>query len=49
RYRALRPSGSGLGIAIVSELTMAMGGTVTCESDIASGTTFRVTFPAGRG
>lgn len=48
RYRALRPSGSGLGLAIVSELTMAMGGTVTCESDIASGTTFRVTFPAVR-
>lgn len=48
RYRAVRPSGSGLGLAIVAELMTTMGGTVTCESDVSSGTTFRVAFPAMR-
>ncbi|MCZ7532982.1 MAG: HAMP domain-containing histidine kinase [Acidimicrobiia bacterium] len=48
RYRAIRPSGSGLGLAIVAELVSAMGGTVTCESDPSSGTTFCVVFPVVR-
>jgi signal transduction histidine kinase len=42
RYRAERPSGSGLGLSIVSELVGAMGGTVTCVSEPAVGTVFTV-------
>lgn len=37
--------GSGLGLAIVKSLTEAHGGTVTCTSDPATGTTFTVRFP----
>jgi two-component system sensor histidine kinase BaeS len=43
RYRAHRPSGSGLGLAIVDEIVSAMDGTITCESDPDTGTTFTVT------
>jgi len=48
RYRALRPSGSGLGLAIVAELVDAMGGSVRCESDAMTGTSFVVVLPAVR-
>lgn len=44
RYRPVRPEGSGLGLAIVRELVDAMGATITVDSALGSGTTFRVSF-----
>ncbi|MFA6298326.1 MAG: HAMP domain-containing sensor histidine kinase [Nocardioides sp.] len=41
--------GSGLGLAIVKSLTEAHGGTVTCSSDPARGSTFVVSLPLVRG
>jgi len=37
--------GSGLGLAIVSAVMSAMGGTVSVESELGSGSTFRLHFP----
>ena len=45
RYAANRSVGTGLGLAVVKELTEAMNGTVTVESTPGRGTTFRVTLP----
>jgi len=39
--------GSGLGLAIVKELTERMDGTVSVESELGRGTTFRVRLPTG--
>jgi signal transduction histidine kinase/DNA-binding response OmpR family regulator len=39
--------GSGIGLALVQELTRLHGGSVTVESDYGKGSTFRVTIPAG--
>lgn len=38
-------AGSGIGLAVVRELVVAHGGTVTVDSDGAHGTTFTVTLP----
>jgi len=38
-------SGTGLGLALVKELTEGMGGTVAVESDVGEGTCFTLTFP----
>lgn len=46
RARSRETGGSGLGLAIVQRLTEAMGGSVAVESEIGSGTTFRVMLPA---
>jgi two-component system phosphate regulon sensor histidine kinase PhoR len=40
--------GTGLGLAIVRHLAEGMGATVTVESGLGKGTTFRVSVPAGR-
>jgi two-component system sensor histidine kinase BaeS len=45
RYRAVRPEGSGLGLSIVHELVIAMGGTVAVSSQPAKGTTVTVRLP----
>lgn len=37
--------GSGLGLSIVNELATRMGGTVSLQSRLGAGSTFRVTFP----
>ena len=39
--------GSGIGLALVQELTRLHGGNVTVESEYGNGSTFRVTIPAG--
>jgi len=39
------PSGTGLGLAIVKEIVRAHGGTITCESQVGVGTTFRIRIP----
>ena len=41
-----RGSGSGLGLAIVRSIVEMHGGSVTVESRLGAGTTFRVTLPA---
>lgn len=43
--RTRRHGGSGLGLAIVKSLTEAHGGTVTCTSSPADGTTFTISLP----
>lgn len=45
RYQALRPEGSGLGLAIVQQLVTALGGSVSVESELGTGTTVHVTIP----
>ncbi len=37
--------GTGLGLAIVRQIVVAHGGTVTCESQRGTGTTFRIVLP----
>lgn len=39
------PTGSGLGLAIVRAIVTGHGGTVTCESKIGAGSTFRIKLP----
>jgi signal transduction histidine kinase len=38
-------SGTGLGLAIVHEIVVAHGGSITCESAVGKGTTFRIVLP----
>ncbi len=40
-----RGSGTGLGLAIVNEIVAGHGGTITCDSTPAVGTTFRIRLP----
>jgi signal transduction histidine kinase len=40
-----RGNGTGLGLAIVHEIVAAHGGTVTCQSQVGAGTTFRLRLP----
>jgi signal transduction histidine kinase len=40
-----RGTGTGLGLAIVHEIVTAHGGTVTCQSQVGVGTTFRLRLP----
>jgi two-component system sensor histidine kinase BaeS len=45
KYSAERPVGSGLGLAVVKELTEAMGGAVSVHSEPGTGSTFTVSLP----
>ncbi len=46
----LKIHGSGLGLAIVREIVESHGGTITVQSGIGRGTSFRLWFPlAGSG
>jgi len=46
-----KPSGqgTGLGLSLCHNIITAMGGTITVESTVAQGTTFRVGLPVARG
>ncbi|HEX8698191.1 MAG TPA: ATP-binding protein, partial [Myxococcaceae bacterium] len=41
--------GTGLGLSLCHNIITAMGGTITVESKVAQGTTFRVSLPVARG
>lgn len=41
--------GMGLGLSICQRIVTGYGGTITAESDVAQGTTFRVSLPPGIG
>jgi signal transduction histidine kinase len=45
--RALDSGGSGLGLALVKELTEAMGGSVSAESRLGQGSSFTLRLPCG--
>ena len=45
--RAREVGGTGLGLAIVRHLVVAMGGSVSAESELGRGTTIRFTLPKG--
>ena len=47
--RARTHEGTGIGLALVQELVRLHGGTVSVESAVDRGTTFRVTLPTGSG
>ncbi len=44
-----RGTGTGLGLAIVQEIVTAHGGTIACESQPGTGTTFRLRLPVANG
>ncbi|MBF0556025.1 MAG: HAMP domain-containing histidine kinase [Nitrospirae bacterium] len=48
-YKKGAASGMGIGLSIVKELTAALNGTITVESERAKGSTFTVRFPAASG
>jgi class 3 adenylate cyclase len=43
-----RYEGTGIGLALVKEITKAHGGTITAESDLGRGSIFTVTLPRGK-
>jgi signal transduction histidine kinase len=43
-----RSKGAGLGLAIAHEVVVAHGGTISVESEVGKGTTFRIDLPATR-
>jgi signal transduction histidine kinase len=45
--RARTHEGSGIGLALVSDLVQLHGGTIRVESEVGRGTVFRVTIPTG--
>lgn len=47
RGRDQRRAGTGLGLYITRGLAQAMGGDVTCRSDVGAGATFHVRLPVG--
>jgi signal transduction histidine kinase len=46
--RARTHEGSGIGLALVSDLVKLHGGAISVESRVGEGTTFRVSIPTGR-
>jgi signal transduction histidine kinase len=45
--RSKREGGAGLGLAIAREIAQAHGGQISAESEVGTGSTFRLTLPRG--
>jgi len=45
-YYSTKPTGTGIGLAVVDNIIATHGGTITVKSKIGEGTTFIITLPS---